>query len=134
MKWHRVTVVVVVFAVVGVVFAQSAYTLDWWTVDGGGQTFSTAGDYALGSTIGQPEAAEPLAAEPYQLQPGFWRPRSTPTPTPTPTPAPTAAPVAAQFTFGELLIATLLAGYSGLLFFRWAWFFLLHSWWPAQPP
>ena len=33
---------------VSVTFAQGGYDLSWWTVDGGGQTFSTGGDYGLG--------------------------------------------------------------------------------------
>ena len=31
------------------------YDLSWSTVDGGGHTFSTGGDYSLGGTIGQPD-------------------------------------------------------------------------------
>jgi hypothetical protein len=47
------------------------YDLSWWTVDGGGATFSTGGDYSLGGTIGQPDAGV-IAAESYVLQGGFW--------------------------------------------------------------
>jgi len=47
------------------------YDLSWWTVDGGGATFSTGGSYSLGGTIGQP-AAGVIALENYVLQGGFW--------------------------------------------------------------
>ena len=38
--------------------AQSGdpYGLTWSTVDGGGYTFSTGGNYSLGGTVGQPGA------------------------------------------------------------------------------
>jgi hypothetical protein len=47
------------------------YDLSWWTVDGGGATFSTGGSYSLGGTIGQPDAGA-IAAAVYVLQGGFW--------------------------------------------------------------
>jgi hypothetical protein len=47
------------------------YDLSWWTVDGGGATFSTGGSYSLGGTMGQPDAGA-IAAESYVLQGGFW--------------------------------------------------------------
>jgi hypothetical protein len=54
--------------------AQSDDDLDlsWWTMDGGGATFSTGGPYTLGSTIGQPDAGMLTAAH-YTLGGGFWR-------------------------------------------------------------
>lgn len=51
---------------------QQTYTLDWWTVDGGGGTFSTGGGYSLGSTAGQPDAGV-LTGGRYTLGGGFWR-------------------------------------------------------------
>jgi hypothetical protein len=51
---------------------QQAYTLSWWTVDGGGDTWSSGGDYMLGGTAGQPDAGL-LVAAPYTLGGGFWR-------------------------------------------------------------
>jgi len=55
----------------GTVSAQGDYDLSWWTVDGGGHTFSSGGDYSLGGTIGQPDAGL-LAGPGYQLSGGFW--------------------------------------------------------------
>lgn len=51
---------------------QQTYTLDWWTVDGGGGSVSTSGGYSLGGTAGQPDAGV-LAGGGYTLGGGFWR-------------------------------------------------------------
>ena len=56
---------------VSLAFALAGYDLSWWTVDGGGGTFSTGGDYTLGGTIGQPDAGALTAGE-YTLSGGFW--------------------------------------------------------------
>jgi hypothetical protein len=50
-------------------FAQQ-YSLDWWTVDGGGGT-STNSVYALTGTIGQPDAGV-LSGGSFGLEGGFW--------------------------------------------------------------
>jgi len=55
-----------------VVLAQGGYELSWWTVDGGGHTYSVGGGYELGGTIGQPDAGV-LAGGGYTLGGGFWR-------------------------------------------------------------
>jgi hypothetical protein len=51
--------------------AQGGYDLSWWTVDGGGHTLSTGGDYTLGGAIGQPDAGL-LRGGDYTLGGGFW--------------------------------------------------------------
>lgn len=96
-------------AIAGVVIAQSGFTLNWWTVDGGGGT-STGGGYALAGTGGQPDSGV-MAGSPYTLTGGFWSgagvantatPTLSPTATPTPpatatnTPAPTPTPTPPQ--------------------------------------
>jgi hypothetical protein len=48
------------------------YDLSWWTVDGGGYTFSTGDGYSLGGTAGQPDAGA-LAGNGYVVAGGFWR-------------------------------------------------------------
>ena len=55
------------------VLAQSGgdYDLSWSTIDGGGYTFSSGGDYSLGGTIGQPDAGL-LTGGDYTLGGGFW--------------------------------------------------------------
>jgi hypothetical protein len=70
-----------VLALVSTVLAQSGgdtsttlsagYDLTWWTVDGGGATFSTGGAYSLGGTASQPDAGL-LAGGDYTLGGGFW--------------------------------------------------------------
>ena len=52
--------------------AQEGYELSWWTVDGGGQTYSIGGGYEIGGTIGQPDAGV-LTGGGYVLGGGFWR-------------------------------------------------------------
>jgi hypothetical protein len=59
---------------VSVVIAQD-YAIDWHTVDGGGEMWSTGGDYELGGTIGQPDAGAMSGTGPggtYALTGGFW--------------------------------------------------------------
>ena len=50
---------------------SGSYDLAWYTIDGGGATFSAGGGYSLGGTIGQP-AAGSLSGGSYQLNGGFW--------------------------------------------------------------
>jgi len=54
-----------------VVYAQGEYDLSWWTVDGGGETFSTGGDYSLGGAAGQHDAGLATGGT-YSLAGGFW--------------------------------------------------------------
>lgn len=53
--------------------AQSGggYDITWNTVDGGGYTWSEGGGYALGGTVGQPDAGV-LQGGDYTLAGGFW--------------------------------------------------------------
>ena len=51
--------------------ATNGYELSWWTVDGGGGTFSAGGAYTLGGTFGQPDAGL-LTGGAYTLGGGFW--------------------------------------------------------------
>lgn len=65
----------------GIAVAQTGgdYDLTWSTIDGGGETFSTGGDYELGGTIGQPDAGAMTGGD-YALTGGFWfgMPETTP--------------------------------------------------------
>ena len=50
----------------------AAYTLNWWTVDGGGGTWSNVGEqYELNGTVGQPDA-QVWGGTGYTLSGGFW--------------------------------------------------------------
>ena len=50
--------------------AQS-YSIDWYTIDGGGGT-STGGVYSVSGTIGQPDAGGPMTGGTYSVTGGFW--------------------------------------------------------------
>jgi hypothetical protein len=52
------------------VHAAGTYSLDWWTVDGGGGT-SQGGTYALSGTVGQAEPGSLYGGD-YSLAEGFW--------------------------------------------------------------
>ncbi|MCG8407805.1 MAG: hypothetical protein MI923_21605 [Phycisphaerales bacterium] len=50
-------------------------TIDWLTVDGGGQMVSTGGTFELAGTIGQTDASSfdmPIAGGGFELAGGFW--------------------------------------------------------------
>ncbi len=57
---------------VGATLAQD-YAIDWHTIDGGGEMWSTGGSYELGGTIGQPDAGL-MSGGDYVLSGGFWLP------------------------------------------------------------
>lgn len=50
--------------------AQS-YSIDWFTIDGGGGT-STGALYSVSGTIGQPDAGGPMTGGNFSLTGGFW--------------------------------------------------------------
>ena len=50
--------------------AGPEYTVDWWTVDGGGGTLA-GGVYTLSGTAGQPDVAL-WQGDGYALSGGFW--------------------------------------------------------------
>jgi hypothetical protein len=61
---------VAVVLATGTVSAE--FTIDSWTVDGGGTSLSSGGDYTLAGTIGQPDASTTLSGGDYTLTGGFW--------------------------------------------------------------
>lgn len=50
--------------------AQS-YSIDWFTIDGGGGT-SSGGVYSVSGTIGQPDAGVTMIGGNYSVDGGFW--------------------------------------------------------------
>lgn len=50
--------------------ASAQFSLDWWTVDGGGGT-SSGGVYSVSGTIGQPDAGK-MSGGNFNLDGGFW--------------------------------------------------------------
>lgn len=67
--WPRFVAALVFVASAIIVHAQS-YSIDWFTLDGGGGT-STGGVYSVSGTIGQPDAGA-LSGGSYTLAGGFW--------------------------------------------------------------
>jgi len=70
--WLLCVIVLLSMISVGVANASSGgpYTLDWYTIDGGGGA-SNGGDYALSGTIGQPDAGS-ISGGDYAIGGGFW--------------------------------------------------------------
>ena len=57
--------------VASVCFLQAqSYSIDWFTIDGGGGT-STGGVYSVSGTIGQPDAGH-MSGGNFSLDGGFW--------------------------------------------------------------
>ncbi len=48
------------------------YDLSRHTVDGGGVTFSSGGNFELSGTVGQPDAGRPMTGDGFELTGGFW--------------------------------------------------------------
>jgi hypothetical protein len=74
--WHGLFWLLVVILLLGLVSPIRAattadYSIDWWTVDGGGAE-STGGNYVLNGTIGQSDASLALTGGFYTVQGGFW--------------------------------------------------------------
>jgi len=67
LHWHAV----LFLALAVPLHAQTNYTIDWFTMDGGGGT-STGGVHTLGGTIGQPDAGGPMTNGQYSVMGGFW--------------------------------------------------------------
>ena len=51
-------------------WGQTSYSIDWYSIDGGGGT-GTGGVYTISGTIGQPDAGT-LSGANYSLTGGFW--------------------------------------------------------------
>ena len=48
------------------------YTLDWYTVDGGGDLWGAAGNFTLSGSVGQPDAGVVMTGANFKLTAGFW--------------------------------------------------------------
>ena len=51
--------------------AQAQFSIDWFTIDGGGGT-STNGNFLLRGTIGQPDAGPVMTNGQFSVTGGFW--------------------------------------------------------------
>ncbi len=74
---NRTPLLVLLAILLALIFARPisaggpGYTLDWWTVDGGGDSVSDGSGYTLADAIGQPEATVWQGGG-YSLTGGFW--------------------------------------------------------------
>ena len=75
MKTRRLPILVALSLVTA---AQAQFSINWFSVDGGGGT-SAGGPFSVSGTIGQPDAGS-LAGGTFKLDGGFWSFRSTPPP------------------------------------------------------
>lgn len=61
---------------VGLVMTAGAladdFDLSWYTINGGGETWTTGGDFELSGTIGQPDAGAVMTGGNFSLSGGFW--------------------------------------------------------------
>ena len=49
------------------------FAIDWWTVDGGGEMWTTGGDFELSGTVGQPDASTTsMSGGNFELAGGLW--------------------------------------------------------------
>jgi len=51
---------------------RGSFGIDWFTIDGGGALFTTAGNFELSGTIGQPDAGPVMTGGNFELVGGFW--------------------------------------------------------------
>ena len=68
----RMIVAVSAVLVAAVATPADDLTIDWWTIDGGGEMWTTGGDFELSGTIGQPDAGFAMTGGDFELAGGFW--------------------------------------------------------------
>lgn len=73
---RRLNMLLCIVGVFGVVccFASATDLFDirWYTIDGGGEMFSTGGNFELSGTIGQSDAGMTMSGGQFELAGGFW--------------------------------------------------------------
>jgi hypothetical protein len=79
MKATLRVLVAVSLAITVAIGAANDFELFWWTVDGGGEMWTTGGDFELSGTSGQPDAnITVMTGGGFELTGGFWPGVSTP--------------------------------------------------------
>ncbi|MHC4695320.1 MAG: hypothetical protein ACYTFA_01105 [Planctomycetota bacterium] len=73
-KWTIAAVTLLLPA--GLVVALDDFEISRWTIDGGGELFTTGGDYELSGTVGQPDAGA-ITGGAFELTGGLWFPLAT---------------------------------------------------------
>jgi hypothetical protein len=68
-----VAAILVSFVLGPAALAQEDFSLNWWTVDSGGEMSTTGGDFELSGTAGQPDAnVVIMTGGDFELTGGFW--------------------------------------------------------------
>ena len=70
-KTWRTLLGLLAFLAIALSVSAQNYSVDWYTVAGGGGT-STGGTYQVSGTIGQPDAGNAMIGGTYSLTGGFW--------------------------------------------------------------
>ncbi len=69
-RLNSIGTVILALAIAPAAFGQ-VFDLSWHTIDGGGEMFTSGGDFELSGTIGQPDAGAMIGGE-FELVSGFW--------------------------------------------------------------
>ena len=77
MTASRLVGLIVTLAAAAAAAHAQDFTIDWHTIDGGGEMFSTGGDFELSGTIGQADAGDAMTGGDFELTGGFWVVTST---------------------------------------------------------
>lgn len=73
-KLRKASIALAALLAVAPACAVTPWSIDWWTLDGGGEMFTAGGDWQLSGTIGQWDSTAHTQAsgEAWQLTGGFW--------------------------------------------------------------
>ena len=70
---HNTAIVAITVLVAASSTVAQDYDIAWHTIDGGGEMFTTGGDFELSGTIGQPDAnTTVMTGDDFELAGGFW--------------------------------------------------------------
>ena len=71
MLWRNLISAALLFAGGALTARSQSFSIDWFTIDGGGGT-STGGVYSVSGTIGQPDAGTMMSGGNFSVEGGFW--------------------------------------------------------------
>ncbi len=70
-RTNQIGCTLIVLLLAGASTLADDFDLSWWTIDGGGEMWTTGGDFELSGTIGQPDAGVTTGGD-FELSGGFW--------------------------------------------------------------